>query len=55
MLGVVLVFLLIFLSFVFWKIDQRTAFLIQQAEQEIAKIEPQNAKLLPSEGQRTSS
>lgn len=52
--GVALGGLLIILSFVFWRLDQRTAFLIKHAEDLIATLEPELAPLLASEVQKTT-
>jgi len=51
--GIGLGALLTVLSFVFWKIDQRTAFLIKHAEEAIKLLEPSAAPLVASEEQKT--
>lgn len=47
-IGLVLSFVLLLLSFVFWKLDQRTAFLVKHAEQVLIEAE----KALLSDSQR---
>jgi hypothetical protein len=51
--GMALGLLLVTLSFVFWKIDQRTAFLVKHAEAFIAQLEPKSAPLVGLEEQKT--
>ena len=51
--AVALGLLLILLSFVFWKLDQRTSFLIKHAEEVIRGLEPVTASLLGTEGGKT--
>lgn len=51
--GVVLGLLLSLLSFVFWKLDQRTSFLIKHAEQLIKAVEPAVATLFQEEVAKT--
>lgn len=51
--GIILGLLLSFLSFVFWKLDQRTSFLIKHAEDLIKTIEPAAATLFLGEAART--
>jgi len=40
LVGVVLGLLLVIVSFVFWKLDQRASFLIKRAEDALARLEP---------------
>lgn len=47
-LGIGLGLLLVLVSFVFWKLDQRSSFLIKRAEQALSRIEG----ALPSDAQR---
>lgn len=51
--GVVLGLLLSLLSLVFWKIDQRTSFLIKHAEELIKTLEPATAPLFQEEVTKT--
>lgn len=51
--GIALGLLLVLLSFVFWKLDQRTSFLIKHAEDVIRQLEPASASLLGTEGAKT--
>jgi hypothetical protein len=53
LVGSALGLLLIFLSYVFWKIDQRTAFLIKHAEDVIKQLEPSTAPLFAGEEGKT--
>ena len=51
--GIALGLLLVLLSFVFWKLDQRTSFLIKHAEDVIRQLEPAAASLLGTEEAKT--
>ena len=53
--GVALGALLILLSFVFWKLDQRTAFLIKHAEEVLKACEPTTAPLFSDEETKTDT
>ena len=53
--GVALGFLLVVLSFVFWKLDQRTAFLIKHSEEVLKQLEPVNAPLMGGEELKTAA
>jgi hypothetical protein len=53
MVGVALGLLLVALSFIFWKLDQRTAFLIDHAKAAIVELEPPAAPLIASEEYKT--
>ena len=53
--GVALGLLLAVLSFVFWKLDQRTAFLIKHAEDILKQLEPSTGQLIGAEEQKTAA
>src|SRR5580704_14087429 len=53
LIAVPLGLLLVTLSFVFWKIDQRTAFLVKHAEAILAQLEPDNARVVADEHVKT--
>jgi hypothetical protein len=59
LVGVALGLLLVLVAFVFWKLDQRVAFLIKHAEAALAEVErslpEQSARLFLSEPQSTST
>lgn len=54
-LGVGLGLLLVLLSFVFWKLDERTSFLIKHAEDILKGIEPSTAPLFADEVPKTEA
>ena len=53
-IGIALGFILMMLSFLFWKLDQRTSFLIKHAEEIIKIHEPDLAPLVADEVGKTS-
>jgi hypothetical protein len=53
--GIALGLILVMLSFLFWKLDQRTSFLIKHAEDVIKTHEPALAPLLADEVGKTSN
>lgn len=53
--GIALGLLLSFLSFLFWKLDQRTSFLVKHAEDKIKVLEPTTAALVTDEAAKTDA
>ncbi len=53
--GIAMGFLLSLLSFIFWKLDQRTSFFVKHAEERIKTIEPAEATLFQDEVAKTEN
>lgn len=53
--GVALGLLLTLLSYLFWQLDRRTAFLVKHAEEAIATLEPDGARLVGEEAARSTA